>query len=402
MACVEEVVDGDRDAVIRWTKVRGKFASAAPVAVGCLLLLCGCPTYEDELTGRYQQVEIDEFDDEAIALDLFRFGGEVRAVLRYYDVGSAAARQEPFDPEHEMHCRWSRVAEFDDGEQRFTLEVPATSGWPDTEVEGRFDGEELLDLKVRTAGNPDEDREIRLQPGDDPPDSECRTIDDFLIHATFDDTGDNRLDPEVYEMRHPVYSMLWVGIERVGHTLVAINHPEPNVRLTDQGLFVDNGLIGSLSISVPPPVEQIRVESGDTRYALGHFTVIDDADGEGSFNWIVDEEPVVASALEEGRPDDVPDNADEDEINRWGKALLFVEGSLHQLDDSLPLVGIEEAEPNRHFYIVDIFAINEQIVSIRLPPAPEANRPVQRRVSVRVTDRYLDSDRVPVPRLFHN
>ncbi len=369
--------------------------------VAAALCLVGCPTYEDEYTGRYQEAELDEFQDQAIGLDLFRFGGEMRAIIRYYDIASSIARDAPFDDSNEVYCRWSHLDHFDEQNLSFSLTVPSSSEWEQLDLEGRIDEDGMIELEIDDNGG-GEPRELMLEPGEGDADADCATIDDFLIRAIFDDTGDNGLDPEVYQMNSPVFSLLWVGVEQVGHLWVPLNHPEPSVRLDDEGMFVDNGLVGSLSLSVPPPPDRMLVDSGETRYGLAHLVAIDDSESEGSFSWQVGEEPVVATALEDGRPEDAPQRADGEEIERWGKALLFVEGQLDELGENLRrrLVGIDEAEQGRHFYIVDVFSYyRDEVDIIRLPPRPQDNQPVQRRVSVNVTDDHLDAGDVPVPRL---
>lgn len=371
------------------------------------LLAVGCSPYEDELTGHYQEVELDELQDEAVAVDFFRFGGDARAVLRYYDIASSAAREAPFDPSHQTHCRWSRVAEFDEEDHRFSLVIPATVRDERIVLDGVIGEDGIMELTI-DAEQSEELREVTLEQSDHPPDSDCSTIDDFFIRAIFEDTDNfNGFSPDVYEMRNPVFSLLWVSVEPVTRSgvpvYVALNDPEPSIRLADGVHFnrLDNELTGNLSLSIPPPAERILVDSGQTRYALAHFVVIDDsADEEGRFSWNVDDEPIVATALEKGSPD--PEL--EDEITGWGKALLFVEGNVDELDEELRhhFEGMEQAELDRHFYIVDVFFINDQVVSLRLPARPEAERPVHRRVPVQVTEEHLEAGEVPVPRLFHN
>lgn len=369
-------------------------------------LFVGCPTYEEEFTGRYQQVEIDELHDEAVAIDFFRFGGEARAVLRRYDIASVTARDDPFNPDHEIACHWTRVDRFDDRQREFELTIPATARQERIELRGRITPTGDMEVEVAEEGD-DQRHHLELALSDSTPDTRCATIDDFLMHAVFDDVESNGFDPEVYELRNPVFALLWASVEPVnrgGFTeWVALNRIEPAIRLEPGRQFnsTENALASSLSFSIPPPAEQIRVESGQTRYALAHFVVIDDSEGEEDrFNWVVSDEPLVATALEAGAPDDAPGGMGE--INGWGKALLFVEGQLHELHRDLRLrfEGLEEAEPARHFYIVDVFFYNDDVVSLRLPARPEAGSPVQRRVPVQVTEEYLEAGEVLVPRLF--
>ncbi len=375
-----------------------------------LVMICwvGCAPYEEGYTGHYQEIELDELQDRAVAVDFFRFGGDVRAVLRYYDIGSSAAREAPFDSSNEVHCRWSRVAEFDDVERNFSLTVPANARDDRIDLEGMIGDDGRMQLVIDEAIE-DEPQQIVLERNHQSPNSDCSTIDDFFVRAIFGESDSNGFDPETYQLRHPVFSLLWAGLEPVSHdgalVYVAINRPEPSIRLTEGIQFNrhNNELTGNLSVSVPPPAEQILVESGDTRYALAHFVVIDDSDGEGSFSWDVNEEPVVATALEQATPDHAPEGV---EITGWGKGLLFVEGRLDELHENLQAHfdgGIEDAERGRHFYIVELFYHDDEVRRLRLPPRPQADRPVQRRVPLQVTEEHLDAGEVPVPRLFpHN
>ncbi len=380
---------------------RGAALLAILVAIGALLV--ACPGYEDTYSGHYRQVDIDEFDDEAVALEFFQSGHHVQAVIRFYDLSSASARANPFDPANEERCLWTRVSEFDPDDRSFELTIPASVRHDALTLQGQFQNSE--DLQLSLAGDDDEPRQLdlRANPSSDP-NSDCRAVDDFLVRPIFNQ-GQQTLDPEDHELRHPVFSLLWVGVvpERQDGALVFVelNRPGPSIRLDQSGHFDGgaNGLTGTLSVNIPPPPDQILIDSGDTRYGLGHFLVIDDSDGDGSFSWNISDEPVIATSLEEGRPDSAPEHL---EINGWGKALFFVEDSLHDLSSAMRfrLDGLDDAEPNRNFYIVDVFFYNEEVVSLRLPPRPQAEQPLQRRIPMEVTSRFLTTDSVPVPRLF--
>ncbi len=379
-----------------------------PVFVGGLLaavavlMATGCPTFEDSRTGHYQEVDIGEFQDEAVALDLFRFGDEVRGVLRQYDVSSSTAREQPFDAANETRCRWSSVDVFNADASSFSLSLPATAEWAEVELEGEFVGDEGLELAIDGAEY-DEPLEVEMRRDEEPPDADCAAIDDFLIRPIFDAVANNRLDPDTYRIEHPVFVFLWVGVERVGRLWAPLNYPDLPVRLADEGLFSDNGLTGSLSMSVPAPAERILVDSGQTRYGLAHPVVIDDSDDDEGFGWDVAEEPVIATALSDDVPVELPERVDEDEVVTTGQALLFVEGRLDELGDDLRqrLLGLEEAEPDRHFYIVDVFTYyRDEVEFLRLPPRPQPGQPVQRRIPIEVTDEHLEAGQVPVPRLF--
>ncbi len=386
----------------------GKGAVAARIALLAAVILAatGCPTFEDGLTGQYQEIEIGELQDEALAVDFFRFGSEARAVLRRYDIASESARENPFHPDNEISCQWTRVDTFDEANRRFALTIPASARQGQIDLHGALNGAGSLELEVFEEGA-EEPREARLEVNSAAPNPNCVTIDDFFLRAIFDDTS-NTLNPEVYELRHPVFALLWVGVEPVtiggGTVFVATNRPEPAFRL-QPGLHFNratNNLSSNLAVSIPPPTDRILMESGSTRFALAHFVVIDDSDDDERFTWEVADEPIIATALERDRPEDVPPAVENREIDGWGKALLFVEGRLDELDQSLlfTLDGVEAAEQDRHFYIVDVFFYNEGIISVRLPPRPEPNRPVQRRVPLQVTEQYLQAGEVSLPRLY--
>lgn len=402
---------------IRAIKSGGIQSMTTPVALSTLLallalfMLTGCPTYKDAYSGQYQEIELDELQDEAVTLDLFRFGDDVRAILRRYSIASASARENPFAPENQIACHWTRVDAFREGNRSFSLTVPATARQGRIDLQGVFDEDGMLDLDILQEES-EEPRSIRLESNGVAPDSNCVNIDDFLLRAVFDDGGANELDRDVYELRHPVFALLWVGVESVvrdGFRVdVPTNIPEPAVRLRSGAEFLPhrNGLSSNLSVSVPVPPDRILMDSGTTRFALAHFIVIDDAEEEGSFTWNVSDEPIVATALERAEPGDLPEELEGQQIDRWGRALLFVEGRLDELDPELDqdllfrLSGLSQAEPDRHFYIVDIFSYNEDVKILRLPPRPQPGRPVQRRVSLQVTEEYLEASRVNVPRLY--
>ena len=369
------------------------------------LFLLGCPTYEDQYTGRYLESGLTELQDEAISLDFFRFGGEVRALVRRYDIASATARESPFSLDNQIECRWSRVDQFNERDGSFSLTIPATARQPRLDLAGRFDSEGGMDLELRQEDSPP--RFLLLLPDSLPPDPQCVTINDFFLRILFDE-GSRELSPETYQLRHPVFAMLWVGVEPVfrdGFTFfAATNRVETPVRLLP-GLHYDaatNSLQSSLAISIPPPPERMLMPSGSTRFGLAHFVVIDDAESEGRFTWSISDEPIIATSLEAGRPENLPAALEGQPLDGWGKALLFVEGRLSQLHPNMltNFDGLASAEDDQHFYIVDVFFYNEEVELIRLPPRPQPNQPVQRRVPMQLTTEYLGAGQVQLPRLY--
>ncbi|MFB6264598.1 MAG: hypothetical protein ABEL76_13380, partial [Bradymonadaceae bacterium] len=234
-----------------------------------------------------------------------------------------------------------------------------------------------------------------------------------LVRPQFDldatQTGENRLPPTVdHRIEHPVFSIQWVGIERYTDEqsndvfYAATNIPGPTKRLDDANFFPkDNALDGQLAVPLRPPDPKALVSSGQTRYAIGHLIVVDDRQADGPFTWEVDSEPIVASALQRGRrrqPEPHP------AANGIGKAILFVEGRIGELDDDLlknRFRGVRElqrpgSEPG-HFFIVELdvdFAADE-ILRVYLP-----DRPVSRSIPLEVSPLFLRSESAGLPRLF--
>lgn len=376
----------------------------------CLILcfVCtalGCPTYEDGLTGRYQEADLDEFQDEAISLDFYRFGSDVRALLRRYNIASEAARQDPFAETNQTECRWTRVDRFNESERSFSLFIPATARQPELYLSGRIGEPGAMEVELRENGSP-ESRVVSLIENGVEPDPRCVFIDDFFLRVILDTASD--LEVETYRLRHPVFAMLWVGVEPVfrdGFTFfAATNRVETPVRLLP-GIHYSpssNGLTGSLAMSIPPPPERMLMPSGSTRFALAHFVVIDDSEEEGRFSWSVNEEPIVGTSLEAGLPENLPEVLEGQPLDGWGKALLFVEGRLDELHPNMlaNFSGLAEAELDRHFYIVDLFFYNQEVEHLRLPRRPQPNQPVQRRVPMQLTTEFLQTQEVRLPRLY--
>jgi hypothetical protein len=369
--------------------------------------LVGCPTYEDTYTGTYRETEVDPVTERrAIQIDFFRDGSFARGVLRYYEPDIVT--DEPFG--RETFCTWTQATQFDVDDRTFELPIERSAQIGS----GRLTGEILEGGQMEvTVYDTDTGKELlqtmTLQRVDEQPTANCDMIRDFLIRPTFRLRNDepNTMPPEVgYEIEHPVFTIQWVGVERQAASqsadpfFVAINAQGWTKRL-NSARFDDakNGLQGGLSLPLPAPPEKIRVPSGTTRYAIGHLVVIDDSTEEGNFRWNVGEEPVIASAMQQGRPQNAPSPA----VDGTGKAILFVEGELDELSDSLlsSIEGVErigtDAYPESHFYIVDVDVSlkNEDIIRMTLPEDPR-----DRSISVKVTDYYLSRPNRRLPRLF--
>lgn len=373
--------------------------------LGCLLLATGCPSFEDGYSGTYREVDFAPNQDEVIAVDFFRFGTDARAIVRYYRRTASSAIDSPFLAQNQTRCAWTKADQFDEDALRFSLPIPPSARRPQANVIGAFDKDAVMIARVVEDGQQEVPRELKLALVSTRPNANCVAIEDFFVRAVFDEQESNTLAIARYELRYPVLAIMWVGVEPVqrdGAVLfVAFNRPEPTVRLDAGRNFSSeiNGLQGSLALLIPQPSDRILVRSGNTRYALAHFVVIDDREAEGRFSWDINEEPIVATALQRGRREDVPEDI---ESNGWGKAVLFVEGKLSELDDNLQLRldGLEQSDDNAHFYIVDVFFYNDEVALVRLPQRPQPNKTVQRRVPIQLTETYLDRREVLLPRLF--
>lgn len=371
------------------------------------LTTAGCPRFEDAKSGTYQQVEFRKTaTGPAVQLDFFRFGDHARAVLRYYQRNEVT--QERFG--EQTFCTWTWENEFDEESGEFRLPIQRSSRIKDGYVTGTLREDGTMQAKIVDESTGETILpQTQMERIDESPRPECDMIGDFLIRPTFNlyQTRINRMPKEAnYEIENPVFSIQWVGVEQYedsdssGQFLAAINAQGPTTRLREPRFNPDgNALQGALSLPLPPPPEKILVLSGSTRYALGHLVVVDDQQEEGSFRWNVDSEPVVASAMQLGRRPEGPANA-----NGTGKAILFVEGSIDELDPALLNDRIEGEEqvqepdyPDSHFYIVDVDVdfVTDEVLQLTLPASPR-----NRSIPMMVTDQYLGSRGTQLPRLF--
>src|SRR5690554_161205 len=171
------------------------------------LTLCACPTFEDDLSGHYRQTLITELDDEALAVDLFRFGDDVRAVVRFYKLASASAREEPYALENQSHCAWTQPTPFDARTNTFDLRVQPTAHNPNIDLSGRFDDQDRLQLLVQ---HDDESNAtpLLMKPSSKLPNATCQTIDDLVLRARFDAGTSNAFPAKTYTLRNPIFSLL--------------------------------------------------------------------------------------------------------------------------------------------------------------------------------------------------
>jgi len=389
------------------------------VAVGCLVVVCGCPTYEDTYSGTFRQANVDPVTtSRAIELDLFRYGDNVSAILRFHepDVGdrNAFAR--------ESFCTWTEGASFNKEDRTFQLPIERGSRIPESRLSGELLSDDRLEVSVEAEadGAPVvERRELERVGGD--PDPDCDSVGTLFIRPLFTLQNDDNTMPQQpendYDIENPVFSVQWVGVTRAsdGEFLVNTTVQGPTRRLGDRQ-FVDGGpgenepdqFKDSLSLQVPAPPENIWIESGETSYAIGHPVVIDDSEEGDSFSWDLETEPIVASALQFGIPVDAqeenwPGGA---EPNYSGKALFFVRGSIDELGEGFrngffddPSVVAEGRVPESHFYVVEILYYQNAaaIRQISLPKSVQEHEQ-NRDIPMQTTTRYLGDDAPALPR----
>lgn len=377
------------------------------ILVGTALLATGCPTFEDEFTGKYQEVPTDErtacFESRQcnlVEIDFFRFGDFAHAVVREYAKGLRNTINTPYV--EQTSCTWTKADRFGRDAQTFSLPLQQLSPEPGL-LRGRVINDESMDAEIlepgsslfNTDGSLDE---LRLELVDDDPRPVCESVNDYLLTA---EVKGQLPDSIQYPIRNPVFVLLWLGLERFesegGVVYLPTQGPSTWWRLPSGAVNQEgSGLSGSVSIQVPPPEDKFMSISGDTRFSLAHLVVADDEDEEGRFNWSVSDEPIVAVGVRPGRPDG-PQYEELDEPS-FGKALFFVEGSLFELDRATQqrITNLEAYEyPEQHYYIVDVVADGDEIIEIRLPETLAVPRP-----NVPVTDAHLEASRIELPRLF--
>jgi len=233
----------------------------------------------------------------------------------------------------------------------------------------------------------------------------------FLIQPSFEVPGSRpNVLPEsaTATIETPRFGMLWLGVSAVaqGATIVlaATNELSSPILVPPSNRDPSRrGLRGGLQLLVPGPTERVLIESGDTRFALGHFVIVDDRDAEADgFSWNVPEDPIVATALQLATEPDSPFP----EATGLGRALLYVEGNLSQLHPRMRSkllfsdAYIELNAGGANFYIVDVFFRDGNVVGMRLPEDPNfLTSPVYREVTMQVTDLYLNASSILLPRM---
>lgn len=381
---------------------------ALTLAIG----LTGCPTYDDEYTGHFQEVlegeRLDCFERrtcDALTVDFFRFGDFSQAIVRQYTKGLRNTVETPFV--EESGCFWTSADRFDSDGQSFNMVVDR-QGRNRSVVRGELDDDGLsLNLEIvepqTTLNVPDRSSgplNLALERIDgEPPTPRCDSVHDFILIAQ---VGSSMPEETGYTINSPVFSLVWVGFERLESAGGVVffptrSSPKPWWRFLDGTITSGGrGLRGSVNLQVSPPDERFLTRSGSTRYALAHMLVVDDFDDDPErFTWDVEQEPLIAMAFRRGLPSETELEIDEPQ---HGQALLFVEGELDQLDPVMQdLITNFEDYPygDAHYFLVDVIADGDEIIRITLPEERRPPTPI-----IRVTDRYLDSQNVALPRIF--
>ncbi|MGM0559321.1 MAG: hypothetical protein ACQEVA_23255 [Myxococcota bacterium] len=389
------------------------------LAVMCLSGLTGCPSYEDKYTGTYREVNPGARDGrQAIQVDFFRFGENASAVVRFYDPQGTPGGQ--FDDDNETTCAWTSAEEFTpDEDWDFQLYLEDSSQLPRSRLLGRVeDGGKKLNVTMfenSSSAKSEIYKDIdglELERVDRRADPRCDTIKDYFVEFSFPrdpETGGFQSMPERanYEIENPVFVVSWLGVEPTsesGQTLLApVSEHAPAFRLdTAASNNYDpdtHTLRNEFTIGVPAP--ELRMDNGTTAMSLGHFSVVDDDASIDEvdlanwvFNWDPETDKLVASSLQPAFRPECPADT-----NRFGRALLFIEGSIWELGENVLaflIDGEEQIERNseRHFFVVDVCAEDDQVLKILI------NEPFfTGQVPLKVTDQFLDDDQVPLPRV---
>lgn len=321
-------------------------------------------------------------------MELFRFGDNVQALVRYYKRNA-----DPF--KSEARCVWSNAGPFEDTERSF--EIPLIDPRERLTIRGTMRDDDEVEFSFSDANAESAAPSSPFLRVSDEPDDTCDTVPDALMTANFDFDG-NAFSSGFFSFDNPVFVVMWLGVEPIQTdaftTFAKTQKKGPWTRLGNNHVTEDKlGLRGVLHFFLPPPDSLVLTTSGDTRYSIGHFVVVEDAEDEtGDFDLDLDDEPVAASAIRSGT---IPNVSPEDS-NNFGKAILFVEDDLMDLDSALldRMTGIENVSNTaQHFFVVDIFGRNGDVKEVRFSDSPGVE------INVLVTDAYLASQQIQLPRL---
>lgn len=388
-----------------------------PLLVLVAVLGAGCPSYEEGYSGTFREVRDQSGrTGDALAVDLFRFGDSVSAILRVYQRDPITG--DPFG--EQKLCVWTDAQNFDADQDKFRLYInKATRQIPRSQLFGTVLSETSLDITLyeeSTSSPFNGISELRMERTSELPDVDCSAIDDTLVKVGFPrdpKTGAMQTMPAStdYEIHNPVLAVAWVGVQPTTGSiqLAAVNRQNPAIPLDDGfGSNFDasqHALKNDRRFTIAPPPEVVRMSSGETTFALGHFAVIDDSEDDRpedtplrdwQFSWDVDTEKMIASSLRRAtRP--ICDGG----TDHWGPAMLFVEDSLSDLSQAMQseIRGAQDCENTEtcdaHFYIVDVCAEGDQVLNISLhnaqPPIPD--------IGLFVTDEFLQTSTIPLPRI---
>lgn len=379
--------------------------------------LTGCPSYEDKYTGTYREVNPSARDgQEAVQVDFFRFGDNASAVVRFYN--PQGAQGDLFDEENESTCAWTSAEEFSsDGDWNFRLYLEDASKLPRSRLLGRVeDGGKRLNITMYEERGSDEDsvyqsiRDLELERVGREANPTCDTIKDYFVEFSFPrdpQSGDFQSMPERagYDIENPVFVVSWLGVEpsQNGNLYASVSQHAPAFRLDTQASNnfdpATHTLRNEFTVAIPAP--DLRMNNGETTMSLGHFSVVDDSTpideidlDNWVFTWSPESEKMVAASLQPAFRPECPTDT-----NRFGRALLFVEDSIWDLGENVLtyLIDGEEAierNSERHFFVVDVCAEDDQVLKILI------NEPFfTDQVPLKVTDQFVNSDQVPLPRV---
>lgn len=389
------------------------------------LFVTGCPTYEDTYSGTFREVVDDSNrNSDAIEVDFFRFGDNAAAVVRLY-------KRDPItgDPFGEQEfCTWTTAEQFDDEEEKFRLYINKSSTQlPRSQLFGSITADDQMNVTLfdeRTGEPFDGIDTLALERADDEPDTDCEVLEDFVVQVDFprdpSSGGVQAMPPEAnYEIKNPVLAVSWVGVQpvRSNTQFTPVTRHAPTVLLDDGfGSNYDPGrhaLKNDRTILIPPPPDTVRMPSGTTTMALGHFVVVDDSEDDRpdleqdpsqnetwQFSWDTDNEKLVATTLQRATRPTCDSGTD-----HWGRALLFVEDDIANLSSTMKgdILGHEQCEPagtcERNFFIVDVCADDDEVLDIELGDVTGNTNGSIPTVPLFVTDEYLSSDSIPLPRV---
>lgn len=397
--------------ILRWV---------APVSL-LAVLVTGCALYEDTHTGTYRQTDpTDEFAP--VEVDFFRFGDHATATIRFYEQDPAT--NSPFG--EQTFCAQAHASSFEKDDQSFNLELellPRFSLGPETQLQliGKITshkkmratlfksiGETAQPVRVKDgklAEVVEEKAKINLERTSPSAEAKCDSSAGGrqLRYQFPSDLVPQKIDGVPYSIKHPVAGLWWIAKMQttVGGTEVPrdVHHIETITDFVSSSHTVYNEseqtFEGTFARAALPPPQNLLMRSGNTRYGLAHFTVLDYA---GSSEAGIDlkkarREKKLKLLGQSIRAGTRPSPECPDGTAMWGPVLLFVQGSIFDLGNRIreripQLSELESsgAEINRHFFVADA-CVNErhQIERLNID-----KRPRSRPIPLFLTHKYLD------------